>query len=119
MGEPGVGAENAALFVMNENRIANGIEGIDPLLLDRLDLLKQVEVLDGGAQEIGDVDQIGQLILLEALSGKCADVYEADRAFLAAERYGDELRNSGLRHGMTDLKILFVLKSRDAMFFLE
>ena len=41
IGEARIGAENAAFAIVNQDGIADGIEGIDPLLLDGLDLFER------------------------------------------------------------------------------
>src|ERR1700756_5052302 len=98
IGETRVGAKNAAVLVMDEDGIADRIESVDPLLLDGFDLVKEIHIFNGVGEEVGDVDQISELVFMKPFALQCADTEKTDGAFFATEGDGDELGDAGFSH---------------------
>src|SRR6266850_7410539 len=58
MAESLIASQDASLTVMNQNRITDRVKGVLPLLLNRIDLLEQTDVLQRHSQQVGDVQQV-------------------------------------------------------------
>ena len=101
--------------VVDNNGVADGIEGVRPLLLDGFDLLEKIHIFNGGSKEIGDVYEISEFVLVKTLAGQHADAEHADWAFLAAKRHGNQPGNSGFRHLPADFDVLLFLEARDTV----
>src|SRR5208283_1819785 len=100
---------------MDKNRIAEGIKGIRPLLLDGFHLIEQAYVFDHGAEEVGDVYKVGDFLFVESLSPWRPNFQNAYRAFLAAKRHGDQLGDPSFSHAAANFRILFIFKKGDAV----
>ena len=60
-----IAPHNSEFVVMDQDWIADRVERIGPVPLDRCHLLKKIYVLQGEAQQIGNVSQVSDLVLLK------------------------------------------------------
>jgi len=60
LAEPLIAAQNASGAIVDQDRVANGIEGVFPLTLHGSDLFKEANVLKRQAQQVRDVDEVGK-----------------------------------------------------------
>ena len=58
LAQPLIAAQNTPSAVVDQDRVANGVEGVFPLTLHGGDLFKQAHVLQGQAEQVRHVDKI-------------------------------------------------------------
>src|SRR5664279_4375639 len=104
---------------MNEDRIADRIERVSPLLLHSLNAIEKTYVFHHRAEEIGDIYEVADFILMEPLAGGCANLQHTDRAFLPAERNSNQLGDACFGHAAAYFRVFFRFKTADAVWFLR
>src|SRR6266481_565451 len=95
LAEPLIAAQNAPRAIVDQDRVANGIEGVFPLTLHRGDLFKQGHVLKRQAEQVRDVDKIGQLVRVKPTLARRTDGDDSQWPLLAGKRQSDERLQSG------------------------
>src|ERR1700687_4315706 len=90
LAEPLIAAQNSSRAIVDQDRVANGIEGVFPLTLYRGDLFKQAHVLKRQAEQDSDVDTIGYLVRSKSSLARRTDGDDSQWALLAGKRQSDE-----------------------------
>src|SRR6266550_2526825 len=95
LAEPLIAAQNASRAIVDQDRVANGIEGVFPLTLHGSDLFKQAHVLKGQAEQVRDVDKVGKLVWVKPFLARRTDGDDSQWPLLAGKRQSDERFQSG------------------------
>src|SRR5258708_12253189 len=83
---------------MYENRIANRIKRVSPLLLNGRHLFKEPHILQRQAQKIGNVNQIRDLVTLKTNALKGAHGDNSDRPVFSRQSQRNALADPALFH---------------------
>src|SRR5947207_6096445 len=95
LAEPLIAAQNASREIVDQDRVANGIESVFPLTLHGSDLFKQANVLERQAEQVRDVDKVGKLIRVKPPLARRTDGDDSQWPLLAGKRQSDERFQSG------------------------
>src|SRR5262249_16117913 len=114
-----VQTDNAKLLVVDEYWIANGIEGVLPLSMNRINFLEQTNRLQRQAKKIRSVGQVSDFI---GFIAECAVRTERDNAkytVFATKRQRDDVLNRALGHPTPFLLVLLFLNAEDVIIVLK
>src|ERR1700687_2607388 len=105
LAEPLIATQNAPRAIVDQDRVANGIEGVFPLTLHGSDLFKQAHVLKGQAEQVRDVDEVGKLVRVKPSVARRTDGDDSQWSLLAGKRQSDERFQSGFIDPLSSLGI--------------
>src|SRR5215475_7957743 len=114
-----VQTDNAKLLVVDEYWIANGIEGVLPLAMNRINLLEQTNVLQRQTKKIRDVGQVSDFVGFIAECAVRTERDNAEDAVFAAKRQRDDVLNRALGHATPLLLVLLFLNAEDVIIVLQ
>src|SRR5712664_371651 len=105
LAKPLIAAQNAPRAIVDQDRVANGIEGVFPLTLHGGDLFKQAHVLKRQAEQVRDVDKIGKLVRVKPSLARRTDGDDSQWPLLAWQSQRNQGFHSRFVHSLPGREI--------------
>src|SRR5580693_293814 len=113
MPQPQVAPKNSPLPVVHQNRVADRIERVGPLLLNGRNLFEQSHVLQRQPEQVAYVQQVGDFVRLKLLASRGTDDDESERPLLSRQRHGDAVADAAFRHSLPHSGIRFIFQAKE------